>query len=105
MKGGKTVDLLQFDGVGAMVRLYPEDCAKLAQVCTLGEETLIKPEEEPLAEAARNYAALFRACTLAGLTPRFLVGDAQEMMGEDLAGLGLGDLLRPRPGGGETASQ
>jgi hypothetical protein len=93
------MDLLQFSGVGAVLSIPPADCATLARLCLLAEEQLPMREEQAEAQAARTYAALFRACALGGMTPGWLVRDAHQGIYEELAGLGLGDLLKPIPGG------
>ena len=93
------MNLIQFDGSGATVRLYPGDCARLAELLGIAEAKLVTIEETPKSEAAQTYAALFRALTLGGLTPGFLLADSHKMIGEELAALGLGDLLAPRPSG------
>lgn len=63
------MDLIQFDGSEVVLRLYSSDCATLAQVLAMAEAALAAEGDEMLGEAARDYAALFRALSLGGMAP------------------------------------
>ncbi len=63
------MDLIQFDGSEVVLRLYPSDCATLSQVLAMAEAALAAEGDEMLREAARDYAALFRALSLGGAVP------------------------------------
>ncbi len=72
------------------MRLYPSDCATLAQVLAVAEAELVAEADEPLKEAAGNYAALFRALSLGTMSPGRLMPWNLSSMPKDLAG--------PQPG-------
>jgi hypothetical protein len=98
------MDLLSFDPVGGVVRIHPADCANLTELCQLAEAELITPEAEPLAKAARSYAALFRACAVGGMMAGHMLPAHVDDLRRDLAGLGLGDVLSPMPGRGKATA-
>jgi len=85
------MDLIQFDGSEVIIRLYPSDCATLAQVLAMAEAELVAEADEPLREAAGNYAALFRALSLGTVAPGRLTPWNLNSMSEDLAGAQLGE--------------
>ena len=85
------MDLIQFDGSEVIIRLYPSDCATLAQVLAMAEAALVGEGDEPLGKAAGNYAALFRALSLGGVAPGRLTPWDFDSMREDLAGPPLGE--------------
>ena len=80
------MDLIQFDGSEVVLRFYPSDCATLAQVLAMAEAELVAEADQPLKEAAGNYAALFRALSLGTLAPGRLTPWNLHAMREDLAG-------------------
>jgi len=41
------MDLIQFDGSTVVIRLYPSDCATLAQVLTVAHAELVEEEDHP----------------------------------------------------------
>ncbi|MBN1134985.1 MAG: hypothetical protein JXM73_00270 [Anaerolineae bacterium] len=80
------MDLIQFDGSDVILRLYPSDCATLAQVLALAEVELVEDVDQPLREAAGNYAALFRALSLGTMSPGRLMPWNRRFRPEDLGG-------------------
>jgi len=78
------MDLIQFDGSEVVLRLYSSDCATLAQVLAIAEAELVAEADQPLKEAAGNYAALFRALSLGTLAPGRLMPWNLHSMPEDL---------------------
>jgi hypothetical protein len=85
------MDLIQFDGSEVVLRLYPSDCATLAQVLAVAEAELDSEADRPLKKAAGNYAALFRALSLGTVAPGRLTPWHFDYMSEDLAGLQSGE--------------
>jgi len=79
------MDLIQFDGSEVVLRLYPSDCATLAQVLAMAEAELVAEADQPLKEAAGNYAALFRALSLGIPAPGRLTPWNFDPMSEDLS--------------------
>lgn len=63
------MDLIEFDGSEVVLRLYPSDCATLSHVLAMAEAALAAEGDDLLWEAARDYAALFRALSLGGAAP------------------------------------
>ena len=80
------MDLIQFDGSEVILRLYPSDCATLAQVLAMAEAELVSEADQPLKKAAGNYAALFRALSLGAMAPGRLTPWDFDSMSEDLTG-------------------
>jgi len=85
------MDLIQFDGSEVVLRLYPSDCAALAQVLAVAHAELLAEEDQTLKEEAGNYAALFRALSLGIVAPGRLSPWNYNPMSEDLAGPQPGD--------------
>ena len=85
------MDLIQFDGSEVILRLYPSDCATLAQVLAMAEAELVTEADQPLKKAAGNYAALFRALSLGAMAPGRLTPWDFDSMSEDLTGPQLGE--------------
>ena len=62
------MDRIQFDGSEIVLRLYPSDCATLAQILTVADAALVAKADRSLKEAAKSYAAFFRALEMGVLT-------------------------------------
>ena len=80
------MDRIQFDGSEVILRLYPSDCAALAQVLAVAHAELLAEEDQTLKEEAGNYAALFRALSLGAVAPGHLTPWDFHSMSEDLTG-------------------
>jgi len=88
------MELRTIDAAGVVLHLAPYDCANLGRLCELGEGQLITPEEAPLAETGRTFAALFRALAVAGIAPSCMVPRDWQSLADELADLGLAGLLQ-----------
>jgi len=83
------MDRIQFDGSEIVLRLYPSDCATLAQILTVADAALVAKADRSLKEAANSYAAFFRALELGALTHA-------NVMPWNFGAMDL-DLARPQP--------
>ena len=85
------MDLIEFNGSEVIIRLYPSDCATLAQVLATAEAEMVNEEDQALRKAAGDYAALFRALAMGAMAPGRLTPWNAESISEGLAGPDVGE--------------
>lgn len=91
--------LIGFDSIGAVVRLSPADCAAIARFCEIAAESdeLDDAEHQAEAERAESLGTLFRALAVGICAGGYVRESERDCLIEELAGLGLPDVIIPYP--------
>ena len=85
------MDLIEFNGSEVIIRLYPSDCATLAQALAVAEAELVSEADRSLKKIAGNYAALFPALSMGIMAPGRLTPWEADAMSDDLLGFQPGE--------------